>query len=105
MWGNIAIAFLLAFITAFVFTPNTIKLAKKIGGMDIPKDDRREHTKPMPKLGGIAVILGFLVSSAYLIISLSIEEMINLNGNEQYGIKMIGLFLGILIIGLTRVYR
>ena len=51
MWGDIAIAFLLAFITAFVITPYTIKLAKKVGGVDIPKDNRRMHHKPMPKLG------------------------------------------------------
>lgn len=30
MWGDIAIAFLLAFITAFVVTPYTITLAKKL---------------------------------------------------------------------------
>lgn len=30
MWGNIAIAFLLAFIVAFMATPYTIKLAKKL---------------------------------------------------------------------------
>ena len=29
MWGDIAIAFLLAFITAFVITPYTIRIAKK----------------------------------------------------------------------------
>ena len=29
MWGDIAIAFLLAFITSFVMVPYTIKLAKK----------------------------------------------------------------------------
>ncbi len=29
MWGDIAIAFLLAFITAFVLTPYTMRLAKK----------------------------------------------------------------------------
>lgn len=50
MWGDIAIAFLLAFITAFMVTPNTIKLAKKVGAMDVPKDERRMHKKPMPKL-------------------------------------------------------
>lgn len=50
MWGDIAIAFLLAFITAFVITPYTIRLAKKVGGLDIPKDNRRMHHKPMPKL-------------------------------------------------------
>ncbi len=32
MWGDIAIAFLLAFITAFVITPYTVKLAKKSYG-------------------------------------------------------------------------
>ena len=31
MWGDMIIAFLLAFITAFMITPKTIKLAKKLG--------------------------------------------------------------------------
>lgn len=30
VWGDVAIAFLLAFITAFVVTPKTIKLARKL---------------------------------------------------------------------------
>ena len=40
MWGDIAIAFMLAFITTFVITPYTIKLAKKVGAVDTPKDER-----------------------------------------------------------------
>ena len=56
MWGDIAIAFLLAFITAFVITPYSIRLAKKVGAVDYP-NDRRVNKKPMPRLGGIAVIL------------------------------------------------
>ena len=36
MWGDIAIAFLLAVITSFVITPYTIKLANKIGAVDTP---------------------------------------------------------------------
>ena len=40
MWGNIAIAFLLAFIVSFVITPYSIKIAKKVGAVDIPKDER-----------------------------------------------------------------
>ena len=67
MWGNIAIAFILAFLVAFMATPYTIKIANKIGAVDIPKDKRRMHTKAMPKFGGPAVILGFLVSMIYLI--------------------------------------
>ena len=31
MWGNIAIAFILAFIVSFMATPYTIKIANKIG--------------------------------------------------------------------------
>ena len=51
MWGDIAIAFLLAFITAFVVTPHTMRLAKKVGAIDIP-NDRRVNKKPMPRLRG-----------------------------------------------------
>ena len=58
MWGDIAIAFLLAFITTFVVTPHTMRLAKKVGAIDIP-NDRRVNKKPMPRLGGLAVISGF----------------------------------------------
>ena len=47
MWGNIAIAFILAFIITFMTTPYTIKLANKIGAIDVPKDKRRMHTKKM----------------------------------------------------------
>ena len=47
MWGNIAIAFLLAFIVTFMATPYTIKLAEKVGAVDVPKDKRRMHKKAM----------------------------------------------------------
>ena len=59
MWGNVAIAFLLAFITAYVITPYTIRLAKKVGALDIPKESRKIHKKPMPRLGGLAIMAGF----------------------------------------------
>lgn len=50
MWGDIAIAFLLAFITSFVAVPYTIKLAKKVGAIDMP-NDRRVNKKPVPRIG------------------------------------------------------
>ena len=78
MWGDIAIAFLLAFIVSFMATPYSMKLAHKIGAVDIPKDDRRMHQNSMPKLGGVAVIAGFLVSIIYLLIVSSIEKSIDL---------------------------
>ncbi len=100
MWGDIAIAFLLAFLTAFVLTPYTMRLAKKVGAIDIP-NDRRVNKKPMPRLGGIAVICGFLVSTIYLLIVMNLEHSINLFGTEQYGLKLLGFLTGIIILGIT----
>ena len=103
MWGNIAIAFILAFIVSFMTTPYTIKIARKIGAVDVPKDKRRMHTKAMPKFGGPAVILGFLVSMIYLIIIMSIEGSLDLFAEQEYGRKLLGVLLGIGIIGITGV--
>lgn len=103
MWGNIAIAFLLAFIVSFMATPYTIKIANKIGAVDIPKDKRRMHTKKMPKFGGPAVILGFLVSMIYLIVIMSIEGSLDLFNEQEYGKKLLGVLLGIVVIFITGV--
>ena len=92
MWGDIAIAFMLAFIVSFMTTPWTIKLAYKIGAIDKPKDDRRMHRNSMPKIGGVAVIAGFIISISYLLLVMSIEGSINLFGVEQYYKKIIGIF-------------
>lgn len=101
MWGNIAIAFILAFIVAFMATPYTIKIANKIGAVDIPRDKRRMHTKKMPKFGGPAVVLGFIVSIIYLIIVMNIEGSLELFNEQQYGKKLLGVLLGIGVIVIT----
>lgn len=98
MWGNIAISFILAFVVTFVTTPYTIKLAKKIGAISEEKEGRRAHRKSMPKFGGPAVILGFFVSTIYLLITMNIENSIDLFGFQEYWKKLLGLFLGILVI-------
>lgn len=100
MWGDIVIAFLLAFITAFVITPHTMRLAKRVGAIDIP-NDRRVNKKPMPRLGGLAVISGFLVSIIYLLITTSLEGKINLFDEENYYLKLTGFFIGIVILGIV----
>lgn len=100
MWGDITVAFLLAFITAYVITPYTIRLAKKIGALDVPKESRKIHKKPMPRLGGLAVIAGFVVSVIYLLVVMSIEKTIFLFGSEQYYIKLTGFFIGSVVLAI-----
>lgn len=100
MWGDIAIAFLLAFITAYVITPYTIRLSKKIGALDVPTEKRKIHNGAMPRLGGISIIAGFTVSTIYLLIVMSIEGTLDLNSSDSYGFKMIGFFLGAFILSI-----
>ena len=99
MWGDIAIAFLLAFITSFVMVPYTIKLAKKVGAIDYPSD-RRVNTRPIPRIGGLAVIAGFLLSAIYLVITMSIENNLDLNGQDNYKMKLLGFLMGIIVLGI-----
>ena len=103
MWGNIAISFLLAFIVSFMVTPYSIKIAEKIGAIDIPKDDRRMRKKSIPKLGGLAVITGFAISLIYLISVMNIEGSIHLFDENLYFKKLIGVGLGVIIITITGV--
>ncbi|MBO4940825.1 MAG: undecaprenyl/decaprenyl-phosphate alpha-N-acetylglucosaminyl 1-phosphate transferase [Clostridia bacterium] len=62
--GNIFIILALAvgFLVAFASTPTVIALANKIRAIDIPKDSRRVHNKPIPLIGGLAIFYGFVVS-------------------------------------------
>ncbi|WP_138159874.1 MraY family glycosyltransferase [Peptoniphilus catoniae] len=50
-----------AAILSLVFTPLARILAIKTGFVDIPKDKRRMHKKPIPLLGGLAIYLGILI--------------------------------------------
>ena len=54
-------AFLVALVVSAIMTPISIKLAPKIGAMDIPKDTRRMHQKPIPRFGGLAIYVGTMV--------------------------------------------
>ena len=103
MWGDIAIAFMIAFMTSFMMTPQTIKMAKKLGAVDTPKDERRINKVPMPRLGGLAVIAGFLMSIIYLLIVMTIEGNIHLT-QEHYHTKLLGFAIGGLLICLVCFY-
>lgn len=51
------VPFLAAFAITFLQMPFTIKFAKKKGFLDVPKDNRRVHKKPIPVGGGIAMVI------------------------------------------------
>ncbi len=59
------IAFIIAASVAYVGTPLMMKLAKHVGAIDVPKDERRVHKVLTPRLGGLAIFLGFMVALFY----------------------------------------
>lgn len=56
-------AFIVSFAFTFATTPLVRRFAFKIGAIDIPKDNRRMHKKPTPRIGGLAIIFGFTVAT------------------------------------------
>ena len=56
-------AFIVSFALTFATTPLVRRFAFKIGAIDIPKDNRRMHKKPTPRIGGLAIIFGFTVAT------------------------------------------
>ena len=61
--GMVAAALGVALIVAFILTPVVKVLAQKVGAVDVPKDNRRMHDHPIPRMGGLAIFLGFLISA------------------------------------------
>lgn len=61
-YGTIALTLLLAIAIAYALTPLVIRLARRIGWLDVPKDKRRMHHRPIPLLGGLSIIAAFLLS-------------------------------------------
>lgn len=85
---SICLPFLISFAISLILTPVVIKVGPKFGYLDIPKDNRRMHKRPMPIAGGVAI---------YLAATVAILVFIPLNKN------IISLLIGstvILISGL-----
>ncbi len=115
MYSTLWITFFIALVISFLSTPLAIKIAPKIGAMDIPKDSRRMHSKVMPRFGGMAIVLGSVISMMFF---LSFDDRIPkiiLGGIIIYGIgiaddlfdlpakaKFIGQFLvAVMIYGMN----
>lgn len=81
--NTIYIAFLIALSVAYLVTPSVIKLANRVGAIDVPKDNRRVHKTPIPRLGGIAIFVGFLVA---VLVTFNLDK------------KLLGILIGAAII-------
>lgn len=58
-WVLYIAAFSTAFAVSNVFTPVAKVISHKVGAIDYPKA-RGMHSEPMPRMGGIAIVIGFM---------------------------------------------
>ncbi len=58
--------FLIATISALIFTPVIRRLCQRLKLLDIPKDGRRVHKNAIPRLGGIAIFISFILALSTL---------------------------------------
>ena len=55
-------ALAVSMLLSFLLTPLVKRLAYRIGAVDVPKDKRRMHNHPIPRLGGLAIFVGFVIA-------------------------------------------
>lgn len=65
--GYVLLALALAAVVSFATTPLVKMLSVKMGAIDVPKDNRRMHDHPIPRMGGLAIFFGFVFSFLLLI--------------------------------------
>lgn len=85
LWERLLLAAAVAFAIAYLMTPPVKRFAEAVGAMDVPKDERRVHNHPIPRMGGLAIFLGFVLS-LLLFVDMSTQVM--------------GLLLGTVIIAV-----
>lgn len=62
VWLRALLAVVIGFAVSFGTTPVVESFARKVGAMDVPTEIRRVHDHPIPRMGGLAIFLGFLIS-------------------------------------------
>ena len=94
----LAVGYLISAITALLLTPLLRRLAYQKGWVDEPKDNRRMHTLPVPRIGGVAIMGGFAAGIVYFVL------MQHVVGSDLLPPSAYYLLLGALIIGATGFY-
>ena len=56
----------IAFLITYLMVPVSMKIATKVGAIDMPSE-RRVHTSPTTRMGGIALFSGIVLTSALLL--------------------------------------
>ena len=56
------LAAVVAFLVSYLLTPPVKRFAELVGAIDVPKEARRIHDHPIPRMGGLAIFIGFVLA-------------------------------------------
>lgn len=84
-WIKMLLAFAVSLLVAYVMTPPVERFAEKVGAIDVPRDNRRVHDHPIPRMGGLAIFIGFVLSLIFFV---------------PMSTKVLGLLVGSVIIAV-----
>ena len=113
VWKDIIFALAVAFVISFVATPVVRSFAKQVGAIDVPDKKRHIHSHPIPRMGGLAIFLGFLLSvllfanitpqvrgillGAILIVVVgAIDDVMNLNAWLKFCVQIVAAVIAVL---------
>ncbi len=97
-WLRVLLPAFLAAVVTMLLTPAVIRLATRLRAVDLP-GGRKRHQSPMPRLGGMAIAGGILISLAISLVLLSSNLPRGLEAGEILGF---GFALSIIFaLGLT----
>jgi UDP-GlcNAc:undecaprenyl-phosphate/decaprenyl-phosphate GlcNAc-1-phosphate transferase len=96
----IAAALVVAAALSFALTPLASRLARLARAMDDPQDERRVHAVPVPRTGGLAVALAFVVVAAGAI-AVSGETGAVPQGRSIQPLQLGVLFTGVLFAAVA----
>ena len=72
---NVFIIIFVTFVASALLVPVAKKVAHHVGALDVP-NERKVHTKPMPRVGGLAIFATFLLG--YMMYAQSTAQMLSI---------------------------
>ena len=105
-------AFLTAAVLVVLLTPLAARIAPRIGGVDHGGDRPRVHTNPVPRIGGVAIVIAILVAAALwvdidgpyvgMLIGTGLVAILGLY-DDIYGLRPSAKFLAVTLVALIPV--
>ena len=109
---------IVAMTVTWLVTPGVIRLAHWLGALDLP-GGRKTHVGPVPRIGGLAVFLGFIAGlafaaytyliahepgvrvSSYSLVNPAIATLLGLLVGDETPVPLLAAGLPLVLLGVT----